>query len=179
MLSENIKNYRKAKGLSQEELATKLNVVRQTVSKWEKGLSVPDSEMLILLAEVFEVPVAELLGETVSQEDAPTLQSLAAKLELLNEQFAKKAERSRKVWKTVFIVIGCISAIVLLFELISLLNYYFHINIPTMEDDTVAIIGGADGPTAIFVASAPIKIPSFFTAAAALAVALIGLRRIK
>jgi transcriptional regulator with XRE-family HTH domain len=118
MLSENIRNYRKAKGLSQEELAAKLNVVRQTVSKWEKGLSVPDSEMLILLAEVFEVPVAELLGETVSQEEAPTLQSLAAKLELLNEQFAKKAERSRKVWKTVFIVIGCISAVVLLFPMV-------------------------------------------------------------
>ena len=153
MLSENIRNYRKAKGLSQEELAAKLNVVRQTVSKWEKGLSVPDSEMLILLAEVFAVPVAELLGETVSQEDAPTLQSLAAKLELLNEQFAKKAERSRKVWRTVFLVIGCISVAVLLFELVSLLNYYFHINIPTMEDDTIAIIGGADGPTAIFVSS--------------------------
>lgn len=41
MLNENIKNLRKAKGLSQEELAIKLNVVRQTVSKWEKGLSVP------------------------------------------------------------------------------------------------------------------------------------------
>ena len=52
MLSENLKNLRKAKGLSQEELAIKLNVVRQTVSKWEKGLSVPDSEMLIRLAEV-------------------------------------------------------------------------------------------------------------------------------
>ncbi len=37
MLNENIKNLRKAKGLSQEELAIKLNVVRQTVSKWEKG----------------------------------------------------------------------------------------------------------------------------------------------
>lgn len=39
MLNENIKNLRKAKGLSQEELAIKLNVVRQTVSKWEKGVS--------------------------------------------------------------------------------------------------------------------------------------------
>ena len=37
MLSENIKNLRKAKGISQEELAIKLNVVRQTISKWEKG----------------------------------------------------------------------------------------------------------------------------------------------
>lgn len=47
MLNENIKRARKAKGLSQEELAVKLNVVRQTVSKWENGLSVPDSDLLI------------------------------------------------------------------------------------------------------------------------------------
>lgn len=39
MLNENIKNLRKAKGLSQEELAIKLNVVRQTISKWEMGVS--------------------------------------------------------------------------------------------------------------------------------------------
>ena len=38
MLNENIKNLRKAKGLSQEELANRLNVVRQTISKWEKGV---------------------------------------------------------------------------------------------------------------------------------------------
>ena len=47
MLSENIKAVRKSKGLSQQELAVKLNVVRQTISKWEQGLSVPDSDMLI------------------------------------------------------------------------------------------------------------------------------------
>ena len=57
MLNENIKNLRKAKGLSQEELAVKLNVVRQTVSKWEKGLSVPDSNMLISLADELDTSV--------------------------------------------------------------------------------------------------------------------------
>ena len=51
MLNENIRNLRKSKGLSQEELAIRLNVVRQTISKWEKGLSVPDSSMIISLAE--------------------------------------------------------------------------------------------------------------------------------
>lgn len=63
MLSDNIRNLRKAKGLSQEELAVKLNVVRQTVSKWEKGLSVPDSETLIRIAEELDASVAVLLGE--------------------------------------------------------------------------------------------------------------------
>ena len=62
MLSENIKNLRKAKGISQEELAIKLNVVRQTISKWEKGLSAPDSEMLIKLAKALSVSSDYLLG---------------------------------------------------------------------------------------------------------------------
>ena len=60
MLSENIKKIRKSKGLSQQDLALRLNVVRQTVSKWEQGLSVPDSEMLISLSKVFDVPVNEI-----------------------------------------------------------------------------------------------------------------------
>ena len=50
MLKDNIKSIRKAKGLSQQELAVKLNVVRQTISKWEQGLSVPDSDMLIAIS---------------------------------------------------------------------------------------------------------------------------------
>ena len=57
MLNDNIKNLRKAKGLSQDELAIKLNVVRQTISKWEKGLSVPDSEMLLTIAEALGTTV--------------------------------------------------------------------------------------------------------------------------
>ena len=67
MLNENIKNLRKSKGISQEELAIKLNVVRQTVSKWENGLSVPDSSMLISLAEELDTSVSILLGETVNE----------------------------------------------------------------------------------------------------------------
>ena len=66
MLNENIKAIRKSKGLSQEELAVKLNVVRQTISKWEQGLSVPDADMLLSLSEAFETPVSTLLGETVA-----------------------------------------------------------------------------------------------------------------
>ena len=65
MLSENMKAIRKSKGLSQQELAVRLNVVRQTVSKWEQGLSVPDSDMLVSISEVLETPVSTLLGESV------------------------------------------------------------------------------------------------------------------
>ena len=76
MLNENIKNLRKAKGLSQEELAIKLNVVRQTVSKWEKGLSVPDSNLLISLADELDTSVSILLGETVQERRIRTIRYL-------------------------------------------------------------------------------------------------------
>ena len=69
MLNENLKAIRKSKGLSQQELAVKLNVVRQTISKWEQGLSVPDSDMLISISEALETPVSTLLGETVIESD--------------------------------------------------------------------------------------------------------------
>ena len=77
MLSKNIKAIRKSKGLSQQELAIKLNVVRQTVSKWEQGLSVPDSDMLISLSEVLETPVSTLLGETVIEAEADNLKAIS------------------------------------------------------------------------------------------------------
>lgn len=72
MLSENIKIIRKAKGISQQELADRLNVVRQTISKWEQGLSVPDAEMLISLSEVLETPVSTLLGESIDTTTCAT-----------------------------------------------------------------------------------------------------------
>ena len=68
MLNENLKQLRKSKGLSQEELAIRLNVVRQTISKWEKGLSVPDADMLIKIADIFEVSVSELLGAKIDEK---------------------------------------------------------------------------------------------------------------
>ena len=87
MLSDNIQTYRKAKGWSQEELAVRLNVVRQTVSKWERNVSVPDAEMLIQLAELLEVPVSTLLDikETDLRVDA-----LAEELENLNAELAAR-----------------------------------------------------------------------------------------
>ena len=79
MLNENIKAFRKTKGLSQQELAVKVNVVRQTISKWEQGLSVPDSDMLIAISEVLETPVSTLLGEKVIAAEADDLKAISAK----------------------------------------------------------------------------------------------------
>ena len=95
MLSENIKTIRKSKGLSQQELAVKLNVVRQTVSKWEQGLSVPDSDPLIALSEALETPVSTLLGENVAEADADTVKVLSEKLEIINLQFARRTAMRR------------------------------------------------------------------------------------
>lgn len=103
MLSENIKSIRKSKGLSQEELAVKLNVVRQTVSKWEKGLSVPDSDMLLILSEELETPVSVLLGETVAAPENDELKKIAEKLEVINLQLAKRKLMKQKTLHWFFI----------------------------------------------------------------------------
>ena len=97
MLNENIRAARKSRGLSQEELAIKLNVVRQTVSKWERGLSVPDSDMLVSLSDALDAPVATLLGEAVSEPGADGLRAVAERLEAVNLQLARRRQLKRKV----------------------------------------------------------------------------------
>ena len=96
MLSENLKNLRKAKGLSQEELAARLHVVRQTVSKWEKGRSVPDAELLIRLAEELDTTPAALLGPELPQ--AAEADRVAEQLGRINEQLGIKNCRARRTW---------------------------------------------------------------------------------
>ena len=97
MLKENIKSLRKSKRLSQEELAIKLNVVRQTISKWEQGLSVPDAEMLIKISEVFEIPVSTLLGENISESKVDDLKAISEKLEIINLQLSQRKKERRKI----------------------------------------------------------------------------------
>ena len=168
MLNENLKIRRTQKGFSQEELAIKLNVVRQTISKWEKGLSVPDSEMLVKIADVLECSVSEMLGETVTAEKKQEeLRNIAVKLELLNEQFAKQAEHRRKLWHGLCIAAAIIAAGILLNELFP----YLHLLLIEKKlEDTLAFIGGSDGPTAIFVADGGLKnlLPTILAAVAAI-----------
>ena len=117
MLNETMKAIRKSKGLSQQELAVKLNVVRQTVSKWEQGLSVPDSDMLISISEVLETPVSMLLGENIVESDADDLKAISAKLEVINLQLAQRKTTRRKIlhWLLISLcaVIAAIFAILL------------------------------------------------------------------
>lgn len=112
MLKENIKAIRKSKGLSQQELAVKLNIVRQTVSKWEQGLSVPDSDMLISLSEALETPVSTLLGETVIETEIDTLKAISEKLEVINLQLARRKTMRRKIIHCSLILLCAIIVVV-------------------------------------------------------------------
>lgn len=138
MLNERIKALRKEKGLTQEELAIRLNVVRQTVSKWEKGLSVPDADLLIRLAEVFECPVSRLLGEEEAQ--SVDTDKVAQQLSRINEQLAVKNRRARRVWK----VLGILLAILLLIQALLLILGYAAIDRYTFDTDSAVEVVEAE-----------------------------------
>ena len=133
MLNENIKALRKTKGLTQDELAIRLNVVRQTVSKWEKGLSVPDAEMLQRIAEVFEVNVSQLLGAPINQNE--NIDVIAEQLSRINEQLVVKNNRSRKIWKTIGIILAIIIAVQLLLVALGITAYKsYEVGTDTYEE---------------------------------------------
>ena len=120
MLKDNLKTLRKNKGLSQEELSVKLHVVRQTISKWESGLSVPDAEMLINISELFETPVSEILGENIEKKEKDDLKVISEKLEVINEQLSNYQKEKRKKRIQTLIIIDI--SIILLFILLAILN---------------------------------------------------------
>lgn len=131
MFSENLKAVRKAKGLTQDELAIRLNVVRQTVSKWEKGLSVPDAAMLIRVAEIFEVSVSELLGAEIENE--ANRNDIAEQLSRINEQLAVKNQRGKLVLK---IILGIILGIIVLNILLVILGAVSYNSFKTDKNTT-------------------------------------------
>ena len=120
MLSKNIQSIRKSKGLSQQELAIQLNVVRQTISKWEQGLSVPDSDMLISISEALETPVSTLLGETVIETEVDNIKALSEKLEAINWQLAQRKNMRRKI--ICWLLISLCTIIVMVFAGFIILN---------------------------------------------------------
>ena len=120
MLNENIKAIRKSKGLSQQELAIKLNVVRQTISKWEQGLSVPDSDMLISISEVLETPVSTLLGETVTEAEVDNLKAISEKLEVINLQLAQRKTTRRTIIR--WLLISICAMILVMFAALIIVN---------------------------------------------------------
>ena len=139
MLNENIKAIRKSKGLSQQELAIKLNVVRQTISKWEQGLSVPDSDMLISISEALETPVSTLLGETVAESKADDLKAISEKLEIINLQLAQRKVTKRKILLGLLISL-CVSIVIIFTALVIFNSPYLSWD---YNDPETAVVGVA------------------------------------
>lgn len=153
MLNENLKAIRKSKGLSQEELAVKLNVVRQTISKWETGLSVPDADLLISLSEALETPVSALLGEAVMEPEAYDLKAISEKLEIINLQLAQRKTARRKTIHWLLLSL-CAVIVIISAVLIALHSPYLGWDYSSPE---TAVVGVAlHALEWLFVRSAPI-----------------------
>ena len=118
MLNENLSRIRRERGLTQESLAIKLNVVRQTVSKWENGTAVPDADMLCRIADALDVSVAELLGSP-EREDKMDMTAIAKSLAEINEQLAVRNKRSNNVLK---VILGVTIGLFLLIAIVIVLN---------------------------------------------------------
>lgn len=138
MLKENIKLIRKQKGLSQEELAIKLNVVRQTISKWEQGLSVPDSELLVSLSEALDTPVSVLLGETISEENPDSLKEISEKLEIINLQLSQRNKARKKMIRWMLISL-CVIIVIIFIALFLLNSPYFDWNYNNPEEAVLGV----------------------------------------
>ena len=147
MLGENIKALRKEKGYSQETLSQQLNVVRQTISKWEKGLSVPDAEQLERMAELFEVPVSELLDNSApaAENEKTDMAEVVKQLAVLNEQLAYQA-RSRR--RTMRIVLACIIVLLVLPIIILIISASAYTALPattmTTRRECVYVLDGKE-----------------------------------
>lgn len=113
---------RKQKGFSQEELANRLNVSRQTISKWEVGESTPDMENLVAISELFEISLDELVLDKVPKEADTSAQVVKSefysdiKENVLADENRKKAKKGLKI---AAIVLG----IIVLIDLISFVIY--------------------------------------------------------
>lgn len=148
MLQEQLKTLRLKKGLSQEELAARVHVVRQTVSKWESGLSVPDAQTLIQLSQVLETPVAVLLGEQPCRDgEEDELAQIAQKLERLNEEIAGRSAVNRRRIRIAAGAALALAAVSLVVLAILTAEPLFR------QPSGPGIIGGADGPVDILVFS--------------------------
>ena len=127
MFSDNLKAARQARGISQEELASRLHVVRQTVSKWEQGRSVPDADTLVRISEVLETDVATLLGsvpEPIEREERVVDEALATQLAQLNEQLAIQNRRRHRIWTTIGVVLAAILLLTVVSCVLSMVDYH-------------------------------------------------------
>ena len=176
MLSDNIKRLRGAAGLSQEELAGKLHVVRQTVSKWDKGLSVPDADMLIALSRALGCSPAELLGAAAEELGDPIpADELAGQLAELNARLAEQLEKNRRLRRGLSMAAVAAACLALPVQLLPRLHGFF--TGLYLSRAAGGIIGGADGPTAVYISSAGPNWPMLAILATLLVLGIFGLFR--
>lgn len=120
---------RKQKGLSQEELANRLNVSRQTVSKWEVGESTPDMEKLVAISELFDISLDELVLDKAVKKDEASEQKVKSDLysdikeHVLTEDNKKKAKKGLKI-------AGIVLGALVLIDLISMIVYFVFFGMP-------------------------------------------------
>lgn len=120
---------RKQKGFSQEELANRLNVSRQTISKWEVGESTPDMEKLVAISDLFGVSLDELVMDKTPQKAEPSVQVVKSELysdvkeHVLTEANKQRAKKGLKIASIVF-------GIILLVDLISFIIYVAVFGLP-------------------------------------------------
>ena len=141
MFGDNLKTIRKAKGYTQEELAIKLNVVRQTVSKWEKGLSVPDADTLCKIADALETSISELLGSEINTEI--NRNEVAEQLAKISEQLAIKNRCSKKIWKIIGIILLAIIVVKIIWVALGMIafnSYKYSENSTVIEENVEEIL---------------------------------------
>lgn len=152
-LAQNIRTFRKQRALTQEQLAEVLGVTVGAVYKWEAGLSVPDSAMLIALSQTLETPVSTLLGETVTKPEADDLKAICEKLEVINLQLAQRKIRRRKLLHWLFILLCGATTAVFVFLAISASPYLDW----NYNDPETAVFGAAFHAFEwVFVRAAPV-----------------------
>ena len=126
MLGDNIAALRKQRGMTQQTLADALYVTRQTISKWEKNLSVPDADALVRLADALETTVQTLLGQQAAPPAEPS--DIAVALGRINDQLAIQNRRRSRIWK----VIAWILALFVAFNaLLLVLGYAASVQLDT------------------------------------------------
>ena len=126
MLGDNIATLRKQRGMTQQTLADALYVTRQTISKWEKNLSVPDADALVRLADALETTVQTLLGQQAAAPAEPS--DIAVALGRINDQLAIQNRRRSRIWK----VIAWILALFVAFNaLLLVLSYAASVQLDT------------------------------------------------
>ena len=158
MFNENLKKIRKERGYTQEELAAKVGVVRQTVSKWEKGLSIPDADILCKIAEILDTDINILLSNEITvdvdnfngfnnnsnkKKNINDNNIVEEQLTKISEQLAIKNKRNRKIWKTIgiaLLIIVIFNIFLVLFNVTtskSISNYESTTTIETETEDKI------------------------------------------